>query len=736
MSAAALDHPYICKVFEIGEHDDAMFLVMECIAGETIHRRLQAGRMPLDLVLRVAGEIAEALQEAHSRGLLHRDLKPANIMLTSQGHVKIMDFGLAKRLVGPLSASDATVEMEPQLTAPGTILGTPDYMSPEQVKCQTLDNRSDLFSFGVILAEMAGGSHPFQKPSVAETFSAVLREPPELGDGIPPGLGVVLGRLLAKAPGDRYASAAEVRADLERLPAVAEPARAPKPAARVSWRWPALAALLIIAALAAYVAVHAGLWRALAPGGAAAIRSIAVLPLDNYSGDPAQDYFAEGMTDELTADLANISQLRVISRGSVMQFKGKQRPPTPEIARILNVDAVVEGSVVRSGHKVRINAQLIDARADKHLWAKSFEGNSQDVLALQDELASAIAREIRVQLTPAEQSRLSRATSVNPDGVRRVFAGPLFLQPAQRRESAEGHCPVRRGGPAESRLCSRVLGTLGRLPLGRLQRRCADFDGSQAQGQSGCGESHPTGRQFGGRSHVPGDFQALLRIRLGRLRDRVSPARSRSIRTTPSPTTSSGWRWLLWAGSTRESPRAHAPPSSIRSPRKLRWMRSSPTPGGATSRGEKAGQKGHGARSDLLQCSVRIRLDRHPGGQDRRRGSGIREGQDDGSPLVRLGVARVRLWDFRRSHARAGGARGTEEEIPARVRSGLQFRDRLSGYRRPGPRSGLPRARLRHGFAMVGLAEERSHFRPTPVGAAFRRAIEEGATPAVNDSGS
>jgi TolB-like protein len=157
------------------------------------------------------------------------------------------------------------------------------------------------------------------------------------------------------------------------------------------------------------------------------IRSIAVLPLDNYSGDPAQDYFAEGMTDELTADLATISQLRVISRGSAMQFKGKSRPPTPEIAKILNVDAVVEGSVLRAGNKVRITAQLIDARADRHLWAKSFERDSRDVLALQDELASAIAREIHVQLTPAEKSRLTSAPSVNPEAYDAYLKGRYYF---------------------------------------------------------------------------------------------------------------------------------------------------------------------------------------------------------------------------------------------------------------------------------------------------------------------
>jgi TolB-like protein len=434
VAAAALDHPYICKIFEIGEHEDTLFVVMEYIAGETLHRRLRDGGMPLPDALRVAGEIVEALQEAHARGFLHRDLKPANIMLTEQGHVKIMDFGLAKRLVDPPQTDDATVEMRAQLTAPGTILGTPDYMSPEQLKGLTLDVRSDLFSFGVILAEMASGRHPFRRPSTVETLSAVLRERPELGGDIPSGLIVLLRRLLAKTVEDRYASIADVRADLARLAASSEAiawekARAPT---LTLWKWPALAALAILVGLVVYLVTHPGFFHLASRTPEAAInphviRSIAVLPLDNYSGDPSQDYFAEGMTDELTADLATISQLRVISRGSAMQFKGEHRPPTPEIAKTLNVDAVVEGSVLRAGDKVRITAQLIDARADKHLWAKSFERNSRDVLALQDELASAIAREIHVQLTPTEQSRLKSAPSVNPEAHDAYLKGRYFF---------------------------------------------------------------------------------------------------------------------------------------------------------------------------------------------------------------------------------------------------------------------------------------------------------------------
>jgi tetratricopeptide (TPR) repeat protein len=218
IAAAALDHPYICKIFEIGESSGNVFLVMEFITGETLHHRLENGKIPIPEALRVAGEIAEALEEAHARRFLHRDLKPANIMLTTQGHVKVMDFGLARRLSDTLASGDTTQGIGgSQLTVPGTILGTPDYMSPEQVKGLELDPRSDQFSFGVILAEMLSGVNPFHKPSTVETLSAVIHETPQLHGEIPQGLMMVVRRMLAKLPEDRFASMADVRAELRRL---------------------------------------------------------------------------------------------------------------------------------------------------------------------------------------------------------------------------------------------------------------------------------------------------------------------------------------------------------------------------------------------------------------------------------------------------------------------------------------------------------------------------------------
>ncbi len=244
-----------------------------------------------------------------------------------------------------------------------------------------------------------------------------------LRDGIPAAVDAAVMRALAKAPEDRFATAREYADALVSGPADTQVMSTPP--ARARWKGPALAAGLLLLAVAAFL-----LWRRGAPaaaGPAGTIRSIAVLPLDNYSADSTQDYFAEGMTDELTSDLAMISQLRVTSRGSAMQFKGRNRPATPEIAKLLDVDAIVEGSVNRSGDRVRITAQLIDARADKHLWAQTFERQSSDVLALQAELASAIASAINVQLTPGEQSRLSAAPTVDPAAHDAYLKGRFFF---------------------------------------------------------------------------------------------------------------------------------------------------------------------------------------------------------------------------------------------------------------------------------------------------------------------
>jgi TolB-like protein/Flp pilus assembly protein TadD len=427
---AALDHPGIVTVHSVEEADGVHFLTMQLVEGQPLDKIIPEGGMPVDQLATVGTGLAEALIAAHERGIVHRDLKPGNAMLTDTGRVKVLDFGLAKT-AGAFSgeATDPTLQ-----TREGLVLGTMPYMSPEQVSGRPVDHRTDIFSLGVMLYELASGRRPFAGESPVELGSAILRDtPPDLTTlrpGLPHGLTRVISRCLEKDPAARFPSMRDVHDAMTA-------AFAGEGQSGTSWdHGPRSGALRIAGGVAITLALVFFVARsgivplpAQTPQTASEprIRSIAVLPLDNYSGDPRQDYFAEGMTDELTADLARISQLRVISRGSAMQFKGGQRPPTPEIAKTLDVDAVVEGSVVRAGERVRITAQLIDARADRHLWAQSFERSSRDVLALQGELAAAIAHEIHVQLTPAEQSRLGSATRVNPEAYDAYLKGRYFF---------------------------------------------------------------------------------------------------------------------------------------------------------------------------------------------------------------------------------------------------------------------------------------------------------------------
>jgi TolB-like protein len=445
-SLASLNHPNIVTIFSIEESDGTRFLAMELVEGQDLGAILAAGALDLPRFFDIAVPLSEALSAAHERGIVHRDLKPANVMITREGRVKVLDFGLAKHSAAEPDAdlSSTPTETRPDLTSEGQVFGTVAYMSPEQARGGKVDARSDVFSLGVLFYQMLTGRRPHQGGSAVDVISSILRDKPplvtELRADAPPHLARILRRCLEKDPRDRYQTSRDVFNELRELREEMSLASRSLPlvdgGARsrgVGRKRAGIAGAAAVAlAAAAFIAVRSGVFRRAPPAAAAGaeappIRSIAVLPLDNYSGDPNQDFFAEGMTDELTADLATISQLRVISRGSAMQFKGRQRPPTPEISKKLNVDAIVEGSVLRSGDKVRITAQLIDARSDRHLWAKSFERSSRDVLALQDELASAIAREIHVQLTPDERSRLSQARSVNPEAYDAYLKGRYFF---------------------------------------------------------------------------------------------------------------------------------------------------------------------------------------------------------------------------------------------------------------------------------------------------------------------
>jgi serine/threonine protein kinase len=424
-AASALDHPNICTIHEIAEHEGRPFIVMQYLEGRTLDQRIAGKPLETEEILDLAVQIADALEAAHARGVTHRDIKPANILITSRGQAKILDFGLAKLAspprdvtAGPEGPAAPTETLAGPLTGPGAALGTAPYMSPEQARGEDLDARTDLFSFGSVLYEMATGERAFPGETAAIVFNALLGSRPsaarERNPDLPRGLEVVIVKALEKDRARRYQRAADLRQDLERLRRGHPPVQARvRPRSRRAALAGASAAAI---GLALAILNPAGL-RDRLTGGAAGprrIESIAVLPLANLSRDPDQEYFADGMTEAVISDLAKIKAIKVISRTSVMAYKNTTRP-LRDIAAALRADGLVEGSVMRSADRVRITVQLIDGSSDRHLWAESYERDLKDVFALQGEVAQAIALQVRAAVTPQEQEHLAAGRAVDPE---------------------------------------------------------------------------------------------------------------------------------------------------------------------------------------------------------------------------------------------------------------------------------------------------------------------------------
>ena len=433
LALSKLNHPNIATIHDFDTQQGIDFLVMEFVPGVTLSERIASRPLPEKEFTRLGLQLVEGLAAAHEQRVIHRDLKPNNLRLTPDGRLKILDFGLAKL------AHSATPEAETE-SQTGDGAGTLPYMSPEQLRGEPVDERSDIWAAGTVLYEMATGRSAFYGKTATATADAILHKPVgppgRLAHELSPRFEDIILKCLEKEAENRYQSAKELAVDLRRLSAPRAGARV-RVAETKPWRRAVrstvagLATLLIVIAL--LLAFNAGGWRGrwLGRGGQPQISSLAVLPLANLSRDPEQDYFADGMTEALITDLAKSTDLRVISRTSVMQYKRTEKT-LPEIARELQVDAVVEGSVEKSGNRVRITAQLIRAATDRHLWAESYERDLQDILGLQSEVAHAITQQVEGRLSEKTEASRESSRPVNPEAYEDYLKGRYYWNKRDR----------------------------------------------------------------------------------------------------------------------------------------------------------------------------------------------------------------------------------------------------------------------------------------------------------------
>ncbi len=440
LALAKLNHANIETVYEFGSQDGVDFLVMEYVAGKTLTEKLMEGPLPEKELVSLAMQIVEAVEEAHDRGIVHRDLKPANILITPKGQAKVLDFGLAKWL-RPGEELTADHAKDTLSTA-----GTLPYMSPEQLNDEAVDERTDIYSLGAVFYEMAVNQKVFSRPLTSQVIDAIFNQAPVslrvVNARLSPALDDIVMKCLEKEPAHRYQSAKELLVDFRRMAARSSavmPVGGPRRTRSRNKLYVILPGAVVLLVALAVTVGRVGvrnLWERIgSKAETAQIHSLAVLPLENQSGGPDQDYFADGMTDELITDLARISALRVISHTSIMKFKNTNKL-LPEIASSLHVDALVEGSIQRSGQRVKVNARLIRVNdsQEQQVWARSYERDSSDLLTLQTELATAIAEEVRIQLTQNEKARLSESRSINPEAHEAYLAGRYYWN----KRTAEG----------------------------------------------------------------------------------------------------------------------------------------------------------------------------------------------------------------------------------------------------------------------------------------------------------